>query len=212
MKSSHARRIARPSRAMGRVLWFTTALLLASVTPAFAEIKWVHVSSAKGQVPNPGGSNQQTGALVGKFDNGPADGVIISYRVHAPALVWMRRTANGWQRYVIEKDFLRLEAGGAAYDIDGDGDLDVVFGEDIRGKNSTGGKIPHRTSTLMFRGRATSSSRRGRTSITIRYSLISKERASLSLFSGISARRRCSSRRSLQIRRPRLPGRWRRST
>jgi hypothetical protein len=139
-------------------------------------------------------------------------GSLVSYRVHAPALVWMRRTANGWQRYVIEKDFLRLEAGGAAYDIDGDGDLDVVFGEDIRGKNSTGGKIPHRTSTLMFRGRATSSSRRGRTSITIRYSLISKERASLSLFSGISARRRCSSRRSLQIRRPRLPGRWRRST
>jgi hypothetical protein len=31
---------------------------------------------------------------------------------------------------VIEKDFLTVEAGGAAYDIDGDGDLDLVFGGD----------------------------------------------------------------------------------
>jgi hypothetical protein len=32
--------------------------------------------------------------------------------------------------YVIEKDFLTIEAGGAVLDIDGDGDLDVVFGGD----------------------------------------------------------------------------------
>jgi hypothetical protein len=32
--------------------------------------------------------------------------------------------------YVIEKDYLTVEAGGAVHDIDGDSDLDVVFGGD----------------------------------------------------------------------------------
>jgi sugar phosphate isomerase/epimerase len=38
--------------------------------------------------------------------------------------------AEGWTQAVIEPEFLRIEAGGAAADIDGDGDLDVVFGGD----------------------------------------------------------------------------------
>lgn len=35
--------------------------------------------------------------------------------------------------YVVEKEFLTIEAGGAAYDIDGDGDNDIVFGNDWQG-------------------------------------------------------------------------------
>lgn len=100
---------------------------------AGAEIQWTKLSSRKGDLPNPGGSNQQTGVLVAKLDKGPAEEFVISYRVKAPALVWMRRNAVGWDRYVIEDEFLPLEAGGAACDIDGDGDLDIVFGEDAKG-------------------------------------------------------------------------------
>jgi hypothetical protein len=37
--------------------------------------------------------------------------------------------------YTIEDASIPLEAGGAAYDIDGDGDLDLVFGEDYQGGN-----------------------------------------------------------------------------
>lgn len=97
-----------------------------------ADVTWRHLSSTRGELPNPGLSNQQTGALVAALDRG-APGIVISARVHAPALVWIRRTGQRWQRFVIEREHLPLEAGGAAYDIDRDGDLDIVFGEDASG-------------------------------------------------------------------------------
>jgi hypothetical protein len=37
-------------------------------------------------------------------------------------------TPQGWQRHVIDDQKLRIEAGSAAHDIDGDGDIDIVFG------------------------------------------------------------------------------------
>ena len=98
------------------------------------DIKWLHLSSKNGELPVPGTSTQQTGLLAAKLDKAsPATDFVISFRVVAPALVWYRHTSQGWDRYVIEREFLRIEAGGAAYDIDGDGDTDIVFGEDASG-------------------------------------------------------------------------------
>ncbi len=106
------------------------AALVLSTSDAAREIKWLHLSSRNGDLPNPGGSNEQTGLLVANLDKSTTTGFVISYRVNGPALVWFRRVGNGWSRYVIYRDFLTIEAGGAAYDIDGDGDLDIVFGGD----------------------------------------------------------------------------------
>jgi hypothetical protein len=65
--------------------------------------------------------------------DGAAD-FVLSFRQKPPALVWYRHSGNGWDRYVIDQEFLTVEAGGAAFDIDGDGDLDIVFGADAQNK------------------------------------------------------------------------------
>ncbi|HET6249068.1 MAG TPA: TIM barrel protein [Tepidisphaeraceae bacterium] len=94
---------------------------------------WQHLSSRNGDLPVPGESAQQTGAIVANLANDPANGFVLSFRQKAPALLWYRRTAKGWDRYVIDKDFLTVEAGGVAYDIDGDGLPDLLFGADWQG-------------------------------------------------------------------------------
>lgn len=105
--------------------------LILSAFPA--GIRWVHLSSANGDLPVPAGSNQQTGVLVADVDNNGSQDFILSFRVRAPGLALFRRTGGAWTQYVIEREFLTLEAGGATYDIDRDGDLDIVFGNDSQG-------------------------------------------------------------------------------
>ena len=92
--------------------------------------QWQHLSTADGNIPMPWKSLEQTGALVADLDNDGLNDFVLSCRKVAPALVWFKRTATGWDRHVIENDMLTIEAGGVAYDIDGDGDLDLVFGGD----------------------------------------------------------------------------------
>jgi len=109
-----------------------TAFLLSSITLLAADLRWTHLTSKNGALPAPGESTEQTGAVVADLDKDGVNDFVLSFRKIAPALVWYRRTDKGWDRYMIEKDFLTVEAGGAVDDIDGDGDLDVVFGGDYK--------------------------------------------------------------------------------
>lgn len=103
---------------------------------ATRDIHWVRLSSSRGELPVPSTSREQTGDAIGKFDrDSPATDFVLSFRVTGPALVWYRRTPTGWDRYVVEKEFLPLEAGGTAFDVDGDGHTDIIFGNDYQGGN-----------------------------------------------------------------------------
>src|SRR3954470_8307887 len=84
-------------------------------------LHWQHLSTKSGDLPIPGESTQQTGAVIADLDRDGLNDFLLSFRQKGPALVWYRRTAKGWDRYVIDKDYLTVEAGGAIYDVDDDG-------------------------------------------------------------------------------------------
>jgi hypothetical protein len=95
-----------------------------------AAIKWTHLSSKKGDLSPPTISDQQTAALIFDADKDGLNDFVIACRIKGPAVVWFRREAHGWKRYVIEKETLQVEAGATCSDIDQDGDLDLVMGGD----------------------------------------------------------------------------------
>jgi FG-GAP-like repeat len=101
-----------------------------SRTPARHAMQWVHLSTKNGDLPVPNSGAQQTACLVLDIDKDGVNDFVVTERTAAPAAVWYRRTKKGWMKYVIENHPLHVEAGGAFADIDGDGDLDIVFGGD----------------------------------------------------------------------------------
>jgi hypothetical protein len=91
---------------------------------------WKHLSTARGDLPVPNQGTQQTSSIVLDVDRDGVNDFVITERTKAPSVVWYRRHAKGWDRYVVDDAPLRIEAGSDACDVDGDGDLDVAAGGD----------------------------------------------------------------------------------
>jgi hypothetical protein len=107
------------------ILFFFLAL---SFYNSDCQTRWELISSKNGSLEPPNPGKQQTSAAVGDFDNDGINDFCISERTAAPGLVWYRRIADGWKRYIVEDSVCFIEAGTVAYDVDNDGDLDIIAG------------------------------------------------------------------------------------
>jgi sugar phosphate isomerase/epimerase len=91
----------------------------------------VHVSTEKKQIALPfSNAEMQTASVVMDINKDGTNDFIVTCRNATPAIVAYIKKEKGWRRLVIEQSMHTIEAGGAHYDIDGDGDEDVVFGGD----------------------------------------------------------------------------------
>jgi hypothetical protein len=67
---------------------------------------------------------------VADFDGDGVNDFVVTERTKAPSVVLYRRTKVGWDRFVVDAAPQHIEAGTEAFDIDGDGDQDLLVGGD----------------------------------------------------------------------------------
>ena len=111
------------------------AVLIVHAQPSLPDIDWKFYSSEKGDIPVPNGGAEQTSDAVFDIDKDGINDFIITERTKAPSVVWYKKNGDKWDRYILDDEPLRIEAGSAFYDIDNDGDLDPVFGGESQSNN-----------------------------------------------------------------------------
>jgi sugar phosphate isomerase/epimerase len=109
-----------------RCLFLTTLFIICN--SLCGQTTWVRISSEDGAIEVPNKGKQQTSCTVADFDNDGINDFCISERTSAPGLVWYQRTANGWKRQIVEDAICFIEAGTIAFDVDNDGDMDIIAG------------------------------------------------------------------------------------
>lgn len=90
-------------------------------------VRWVHRSTQTGDLA-PAGVGPQSSAVVLDVDGDGRDDFVVAGWDPGTSMVWFRSSDGAPARYLIDDRHSHIEAGGAASDIDGDGDLDLVQG------------------------------------------------------------------------------------
>ncbi|HLU48958.1 MAG TPA: VCBS repeat-containing protein, partial [Planctomycetota bacterium] len=102
--------------------------MLLLVPRAFAA-EWVHLSSARGEIPTPNDDGaEQVNALIFDVDLDGRNDFVVGERRGAPGVVWFRRDSDSFTRFPIEMNQADVTSSAAFYDLDRDGDLDVIMG------------------------------------------------------------------------------------
>lgn len=125
--------ISSVSRSNLKRLLLTLSALPSLAFAAGTDINWAHISTEFGDIPAAPGGTHQTASQVGDFNGDGLMDFIVTDRSVAPSAYLYLRVSDGWERSVIEPEDVNIEAGGAIADIDGDGDLDIAFGQDWTG-------------------------------------------------------------------------------
>lgn len=94
--------------------------------PATERLSWKHFSSANGDFPAPDVGNQSA-TLVFDMDKDGKDEIAIAGWGET-SMVLYKRKGESWEKYLIDNTNSHIEAGGAVFDIDGDGDPDILHG------------------------------------------------------------------------------------
>lgn len=72
--------------------------------------------------------------MAGDLDQDGEPELVVGARRPTAELYWLDRSSDGtWRRHDLDQGFDTIEAGGVLLDLDGDGDLDLVGGQDSRG-------------------------------------------------------------------------------
>lgn len=95
--------------------------------PEIPSIEWQHIDSKKSGIKSPNSGIEQTSDVVFDIDKDGINDLIITERTSAPSVVWYKKNGDSWDKFVIDDEKRRIEAGATFYDIDNDGDLDPVF-------------------------------------------------------------------------------------
>lgn len=111
-----------------KTIIFLIVLMLSVQSPFSQAVKWVEVTSKNGDIEVPNSGKQQTSAAVGDIDMDKINDFCISERTSAPGMVWYRRLSDGWKRYIVEDSICFIEAGTVIFDVDNDGDNDIIAG------------------------------------------------------------------------------------
>jgi hypothetical protein len=118
----------------GTTFLLATALAAAATGSAWAgdarHVSWNHLSTKTGDLQPPNAGNEQTSLVVADFDGDAVNDFVVTERTKAPSVVLYRRTKAGWDRSAVDGTPRHIEAGSVAFDIDGDGDQDLLVGGD----------------------------------------------------------------------------------